>query len=172
LCSLVTGFGLALTAWVQGSDVPLVVPLSDVKIEIKEIMYLEQVEGLKVQADKRDKFRIALVTIQFTKPAGRSVEVAAADLTLHYTHGGEAEVAPCEGISSFNQTLTEDRAMKMFNQSGPGWIKQKTAVRSTQATVVYLDAAFALIEPDISDVWLCVGQPAQTQVFKTGGWKP
>jgi hypothetical protein len=166
------GSCLALSTWAQDSDVPLVVPLNEVKMEIKEINYLEQVEGLKVQADKRDKYRIALVTIQFTKPAGRAIEVAAADLTLHYTHGGEAEVAPCEGISSFNQTLSEDRAMKMFNQSGPGWIKQRTAVRATQATVVYMDAAFALIEPDISDVWLCVGQPVQIRTFKTPGWKP
>ena len=33
------------------------------------------------------KFRVALVTIKITKPSGRRISIAAADLTLHYYHG-------------------------------------------------------------------------------------
>jgi hypothetical protein len=62
--------------------------------------------------------------------------------------------------------------MKMFNTSGPGWVKQKTGVRSSQASVVYLDAVFHLIEPTISEVWLCVAQPSKPLPFKTKGWSP
>jgi len=145
-----------------------------VSMEIAEIRYVEEVRGvdgnvLRIAPEQRDRFRIALVTIRVTKPAGRRLTVAAADFTLHYNHGSAQEVAPCEGISSFSRELEGERNMKMPRMMGPGWIKQTTGLRATEATEVYFDAVFHLVEPEIREVWLCVAQPTRPQAFLTRG---
>jgi hypothetical protein len=149
---------------------PVALSLSEVSAEIVDIKYVASASGVKIPADA--KYRLAVVTIRFEKPAGRGLGVAAADLTLHYRHGSGAEVAPCEGISSFSQALAEERVMRYSRQPGPGWVKQETGIQGTQAAVVYLDAVFHMIEPTISDVWICIGQPVSTTPFVTRGWTP
>lgn len=145
-------------------------------MEIAEIKYVDRVEGqggvtLKVPPDRLNQFRIAFVTIRVKKPAGKAITVAAADLTLHYNHGGSQEVAPCEGISTFSKNLDDERPLTIYRQSGPGWVKQTTSLRSTEATEVYFDALFHLIEPEIREVWLCVAQPTTERGFLTSGWQ-
>jgi len=155
---------------------PYLVRFDQVKMEIVEIAYTDEVEGvdgnrMKLSEEKRKHFRLALVTVRVRKPAGMRLSVAAADFTIHYYHGGEPEVAPCEGISSFSQALDVDRPMKLPRTQGPGWVKQTTGARSTQAAEVYIDTVFAMVEPDTREVWICVGQPTTTQPFMSQGWK-
>ena len=158
---------------------PHLVDLQQVKMEVAQIIFVDLVDGaggtrLRVPDDQRDKFRIAVVTVRVKKPAGMRIEMAAADLTLHYYHGTEVEVAPCEGISAFATVLDIDRQVNLARMPGPGWVKMTTMPRSTQATEVYFDAVFDKVEPDTREVWLCVAQPTTLEPFlcPTPAWRP
>jgi hypothetical protein len=144
-------------------------------MEIVDERFAAEVQGsngvrLRVSPKHKDKFRTAIVTIKVTKPRGRRFRLAAADLTLHYHHGQNREVAPCEGISTFNRTRDEDRPIELSRTMGPGWVKKCTGPRSTQASVVYFDAVFHNVEHNIREAWLCVGQPTTRAAFRSGGW--
>jgi len=155
---------------------PYLVRFDQVKMSIAEIRYTTEIQGMdgnrmKMPQDKQDKFRYAVVAIRVRKPAGMRLSLAAADLTIHYYHGTAIEAAPCEGISTFSTTLDVDRPMKLPRMQGPGWTKMTTGARATQASEVYFDAVFAMVEPDTREVWLCVGQPTTTQPYISKGWK-
>jgi len=173
LVSLASNALMNPTALGAENDCPLVAAPAGIKLEIADIQFVTTLVGdngtMRLPADKADKFRLALVTLRLKKPVGSSLTIAAADLTLHYTHGDGVEVAPCEGISSFNQSLASDRSVTFFASPGPGWVKKTTGVRATQSGEVYLDAVFNLVEPTIRDVWVCVAQPV-TPVFASRGW--
>lgn len=161
----------AAQALQSGRQCPVVTDLRRVSVEIASISFVDEVQGLdgnkmKVPADKKDKFRIALVTLRITKPPGEKLTLAAADLTLHYYHGDETEAAPCEGISVFGSSLDSDRPLKMPSHAGPGFVKQTTGTGSTQSGTVYIDAAFNYIEPNIGDTWIVVGQPSTSAPYR------
>jgi hypothetical protein len=170
----------ALAQVIVRRQAPLVIPLNEVRMEIADIFFTTEVQGAQGRAmkmkdpERLKKYRLALVTIKVTKPPRRKLKIAAADLSLHYSHGNGVEVAICEGISVFNRTRDEDRLVHFPRSAGPGFVKQTTGVRATQADVVYFDAVFQGMEPDTRDVWLCVGQPTSRKPFvcRTPAWKP
>jgi hypothetical protein len=146
---------------------------ADVHVEIEGIVFTDAVPGIDgnamtIPSSLRHLYRLAVVTLKITKPAGRHVSIAACDLTLHYFHGenGEnTEAAPCEGISTITDTRDADRPMKLPTVPGPGFIKMTTSVRAAQASVVYMEAVFAYVEPSIGDTWICVAQPTTTAPY-------
>lgn len=160
---------------VRAGDCPYLIRPSEVTMEIAEVKFVEAIQGqngvvARVPQEKLDNFRIAVATIRVRKPAGKRLTLAAADLTLHYNHGNSHEVAPCEGISSFSRNADDERDIRINSPAGPGWIKQTTGVRATEATEVYFDAVFHLIERTICEMWLCVGQPTTERARITSGW--
>ena len=97
----------AATFGASAKRCPLALDLSGaVTAEIANAQFFVEVPGvngnrMQLPPNRRDIHRLAVVTIRITKPAGQRLAVAAADLTLHYWHGSEAEVVPCEGLSGF-----------------------------------------------------------------------
>jgi len=111
------------------------------------------------------QYRFAVATLKITKPAGETVSLAAADVTLHYYHGDETDVAPCEGLSWFKSDPGADVPMHMNMMSGPDHIRQITGSGTTGNTVVYIDAVFTLMEPDTKECWICLARPTTTEPF-------
>lgn len=158
-------------------ECPLTVE-SSVKMEVTNIIFMDKLQGiggrsLTIPDDKHDQWRLGVVTIKITKPAGSRLTLAAADLTLHYYHGDKTEVAPCEGLSTFSLEDNVDRPVEFSPSMGPGFVKQTTGARATQESVIYLDAIFCFIEPDTTEIWVCVGRPITPQGFAVapGLWK-
>jgi hypothetical protein len=159
-----------------GSDCPYLAASAEVSLEIVRIAFTDVVVGTdstrRLTPEAMEKYRFAVVTIRVNKPAGKALSVAAADLTLHYKHGGDQEVAPCEAISSFSSAEDVDRPVKFSKHPGPGWMKQPAGPRSREAEELYFDAVFSLIEPDIREAWLCVARPANPKPYVIQeGWK-
>ena len=151
---------------------PALVPLNEIKAEVVNIRYATEVpgdNGILLKVNDADNYRIAVVTVRIDKPEAKRLLLAAADLTLHYWRGDEFEVAPCEGLSRFSVQADEERPITMFSPSGPGWVKQETSPGTTRAGTVYVDVVFGLIEKDITQAWLFVGQPG-TAASTTPGW--
>lgn len=160
----------------QGKAAPFFVPMDQAEVTIAGVLFVDEVQGvdgnrMKVPAKSADKFRYALVTIRIKKPAGAKLTIASADLTLHYYHGNEPEVAPCEGISTFSTSADSERPMKLPQMQGPGWLKQTTGARAAEATEVFVDAVFAMIEPEIKEVWVGISQPSTRAAFISKGWQ-
>lgn len=158
-------------------ECPLMVG-SQVKMEVTGVVFMDEVQGtggrrMTIPEDKRDKWRLGIVTLKVTKPAGTRFTLAAADLALHYYHGEQTEVAPCEGLSSFSSSDDSDRPMELSQTMGPGFTKQTTGAKTTQASVIYMDAVFGFMEPDTSEIWVCLGQPVTDRGFTvaSGLWK-
>jgi hypothetical protein len=167
---------LFMPARAADRECPLTVDLKHVNVQIDSISYAEEVPGMdgnsmKLNDEQRAKYRAAVVTLKITKPAGAKLTLAAADLTLHYYNSEGPEVTVCEGLSFFSTAKDMDRPIKLPRQSGPGFVKQTTGPAATQATTLYVDAVFGLIESDISDAWIAVGQPTTAAPYATTGWK-
>ena len=127
-------------------------------LETAAQLFLEKSYGRTSLNDVAERLKI-------TKPAGRHLSVAACDLTLHYFYGEDTEATPCEGISTITETREVERPMKLPTVSGPGFVKMTTGVKATQASVVYMDAVFAYVEPGVRECWICVAQPATTTPY-------
>jgi hypothetical protein len=157
---------------------PHLLPLGpQCQVEIVRMSFTDHVESLlylhQIPDSARQEYRFAVVTLKITKPAGQGLSLAAADLTLHYYHGHETEVAPCEGLSWFKRTPESQAPILMNPAPGPGFIKQTTSPEGTAGTTVYIDAVFGFMEPDTRECWLCLGHPATTTPFvcPTPAWK-
>jgi hypothetical protein len=139
------------------------------QVEIVRMSFTDRVESLlylhEIPDAAREQYRFAVVTLKITKPAGVSLSLAAADLTLHYYHGDETEVAPCEGLSWFKRDSDARAPILMNPVPGPGFIKQTTSPDGTAGTTVFIDAIFGFMEPDTRECWVCFGQPAVTAPF-------
>lgn len=139
------------------------------RMEIVRMSFTDRVESLLYEHQIPDlaaeQFRFAVVTVKITKPAGESLSLAAADLTLHYYHGRETEVAPCEGLSWFKSDSDAKVPILMNPIPGPGFIKQTTDSAGANGTVIYIDAVFGFMEPDTRECWLGIGHPATTEPF-------
>lgn len=149
---------------------PYLLKAPDCGAEITRIVFMDQVKGntyttTELTGEKRDKYRYAVVSLKISKPAGRRLALAAADLTLHYYHGDQTEVSPCEGISAFAANPDADPPIEMNKYPGPGFLKQTTGAACTQASCVYLDAVFTHLEQDTRECWICVAQPASSQPY-------
>ena len=146
------------------------------QVEIDSIIFMDQLEvtryKYKISEEKLYKMRYALVCLKITKPTGKRLTLAAADLTLHYYNGEDTEVAPCSGLSTFGKYNDADRPYQLRQYSGPGFTKKTTGARSTQSGVVYIDALFQAMEPDTKECWICVAQPTTSQpyVCPTPAW--
>jgi len=143
--------------------------------EIVSVRFTDRIDGIRgnkieLNAEQKGKFRLALVTVKITKPPGRSLTLAQCDVTLHYWHGNEAEVAPSEGISYFSTTRDGERPMSIV-PDGPGFPKSSTSARCVAATEVFIDFAFCFMEPDTRECWICIGQPISRKPFITPGYK-
>jgi hypothetical protein len=149
---------------------PHLLPLGpQCQVQIVRMSFTDHVESLlylhRIPDSARDEYRFAVVTLKITKPAGASLSLAAADLTLHYYHGNKTEVAPCEGLSWFKRDANAHAPLLMNPVPGPGFIKQTTSPGGTAGTTVYIDAVFGFMEPDTRECWVCFGQPAATEPF-------
>lgn len=145
------------------------------KAEIVNVVFTDEVVGVKgnkmsIPDKVKDRQRLAVVTVKIIKPPGRRVILPAADFTLHYYHGNTPEVAPCEGISEFTATEDTARPIDLSTCAGPGFVKQMTRTRTTQAGVVFVDVVFGYMEPDTKECWVCLGQPGSDQPYVTNGW--
>jgi hypothetical protein len=162
----------ALSTFAQNA--PLTVSLKECKVSVCSVVFSKRIDGIDgnhIAPTEPDKYRVAFVTVRIDKPPGREVTVAACDLSLHYVHGSQPEATICEGMSVFSLGEDDERAMKLPQMSGPGFVKQTTGPKAAQAKTVYFDAVFAGIEPDIGDVWLCLAQPVSPTPVTTSGWK-
>lgn len=167
-------FACALAA--SGRKAPLVLDPGSAAIEIVDVSFVDEVTGIdgnrmKMSEQHKDKFRIGVVTLKITKPPNERLTLAAADLTLHYFHGEEVEVAACEGLSVFSAARDSDRPIKMPPHRGPGFVKQTTGNLTTKSSVVYVDAIFGFIEPNISDMWIAIARPTSPAPYRVAaGW--
>jgi hypothetical protein len=144
--------------------------------DVVDVQFIDEIQGvqgnkIKLNDEQKKKARLALVTVKITKPAGKRLTLAAADMTLHYNHGDQTEVAPCEGLSAFSTTNDGDRAMNLSQSMGPGFVKSPTAAKCIAAGTVYVDGVFAFMEGDTREVWVCLGQPVSRKPFATQGWR-
>jgi len=139
------------------------------QVEIVRMSFTDRIESLlytrRIPEPALEQYRFAMVTLKITKPAGASLSLAAADLTLHYYHGDEIEVAPCEGLSWFKNDSEAEAPILMNPIPGPGFIKQTTGPAGTSDTMIYIDAVFGFMEPNTRECWLCIGHPATTEPF-------
>ena len=147
------------------------------QVEMVRMSFTNRIESLlyarQFPDQQTEEYRFAVVTLKIIKPAGESLSLAAADLTLHYYHGSEMEVAPCEGLSWFKSDAGSDVPILMNPIPGPGFIKQTTSPTGTNGTIVYIDAIFGFMEPDTRECWICIGHPATTEPFvcPSPAWK-
>ncbi len=152
---------------------PAVVSLADCRVTIHSVQFPERIQegAIDIREPDPTKYHFALVTMRIDKPAGQQLVLPAADVTLHYRRGtGEAfDVAPCEALSAFSVSPDEDRKLDCFAGMGPGWVKSTTGTATTQASHVYVDAVFAKVERDVTDTWICFGQPG-SQRYRASGW--
>jgi hypothetical protein len=135
--------------------------------EIVNIFFTDRVDGqtyrYEVSDERKAKYRYAIVSLKITKPAGKRLSLAAADLTLHYYHGNYMEVAECGGLSWFKNDNDSDAPLQVNRYWGPGFLKKTTGARCTKASVVYIDAVFQSMEQDTKECWICVAQPLTRQ---------
>ena len=144
--------------------------------EVVNVQFIERVDGVRgnkieLNAEQKGKFRLAIVTYKIKKPAGKSITLAGADVTLHYNHGDKTEVAPSEGISYFSTTQDGERPMDLSTSMGPGFVKSTTTAKCVAATEVFVDSVFCFMEPETREAWICIGQPLSRKPFVTPGYR-
>jgi hypothetical protein len=164
------GQGIGRTESLSLRTCPHVMPVGPQhQVEIVRMSFTDHVESLlylhQIPDAARNEYRFAVVTLRITKPAGQSLSLAAADLTLHYYHGRETEVAPCEGLSWFKNDPNAKMPILMNPVPGPGFVKQTTSPKGTAGTIVYIDAVFGFMEPDTRECWICIGHPVAPEPF-------
>jgi len=139
------------------------------QVEIARMSFPSRIESLlgtaRIPDEAREGYRFGVVTLKITKPAGESLTLAAADLTLHYYHGDDMTVVPCQGLSWFKSDANSDAPILVNPLLGPGFISQTTGPGLTSSTVIYIDAVFAYMESDTKECWICIGRPATTEPF-------
>jgi hypothetical protein len=159
-----------------GREAPLVLDFQQgIRAELVDLSFVETVADgtrtMTVAGDKKGRYRLGIATVKISKPAGTRLTLACADLTLHYYHGEEAEVVPCEGMSLFTSRIDSEREVLLGNSDGPGFLKKSTAPRTTETDTVYVDVLFASMEPDTREAWIAVAQVAdRTRPFVSRGW--
>jgi hypothetical protein len=147
------------------------------QVEIARMSFPSSIESLlgtaRIPEQARGKYRFGVATLKVTKPAGESLTLAAADLTLHYYHGDDTTVVPCQGLSWFKGDANSDAPILVNPMLGPGFISQTTGPALANSTVIYIDAVFAYMESDTRECWICVGRPTTTEpyVCPAPAWK-
>jgi len=154
---------------------PFLVPRDKFQIEIAKVRFSEQIvsdEGRTVEVPKNRRilFRYAIVTLKVTKPPGEKLLLPLAGLTLHYYHGGEPDVCPCEAASALTAKLGDERPLK-FPWEGPGWPQQTTSIKTTESGEVYIDVVYPMMETDTKECWITLPEPSVSQPFLADGWK-
>lgn len=165
------GLGPAGQTWSEDTAIPGLVDLSRLKVEIASAVFLTSLDsdGAEFNETRPDQYRGLVVTVRLTKPAGSELTLHPADFSLHYRRaGGEYDVAPCHGISSFSTAAEVDRAMSFF--SG-GWGSVSTGASTLGADTVYADLFFQNMESDTRELHVLVAQPVGAR-FATPGWSP
>ena len=153
---------------------PAFLNLETCKVAVVNARFVSDLQGVdfKIKESNVEKYRLLIVTLSLDKPEGMAVTLPCADLTLHYKRQNDAfDVAPCEGLSNFTVSKDEDRGLLCgAPNGGPGWTKVKTqGPASRAATTIYVDALFGKVESDVTNVWVCVGQPSTGHEVK--GWE-
>jgi len=148
---------------------PRLLALDSLKLQIVDAMFVTKLTGLNAafQEGQPEKFRGLVVTLRIEKKPGEAVELCAQDLTLHYRYGTKNDVAICHGLSTFSAEEKVDRPMKLFAK---GYGYSSTGPSTSRAPVVYVDLFFMFMEPNTSDIHLCVARPTGAS-FQTQGWK-
>ncbi|MEO0108422.1 MAG: hypothetical protein ABIK62_04540, partial [candidate division WOR-3 bacterium] len=147
---------------------PGLIDPSRIRFTILSATFVTELEGTtsRFRETQLDKYRGMVVTCRIVKPAGYKLKLHAPDIALHYNHGDEYDVAPCNGISNFSTERGTDRPMKLLSR-GQG--SQTTLTSATAAETIYVDFFFQYMEPDTRDIHLCVAQPAGASLV-TNGW--
>ena len=167
LCCLL---GAKVHAQTTNRKAPGIVDMSKIKIDIvaaRFVTRLEGVNGYRYEAQKPEEYRGMVAVLRIQKPAGMPVKLTVQDLAMHYTYGGDTDISPCRGLSVFSTDRNVDRPMNFFKHFGG----VKTAVASSEASVVYVDAFFDFMEPTTRDLHLAVAQPTGAY-FRASGWRP
>jgi hypothetical protein len=152
------------------SDIPQVIDMSKIKIEIVNALYVKKLDAANAKfdiGDEGNKYRGLVLTLRIQKPEGEELRLNAQDLSLHYRYGQESDIAPCNGVSTYSTQKDMDRTMSLFKVSRG---TSATGTATTQASVVYVDLFFNYIEADTSDMYLLVAQPVGVH-YKSSGWK-
>lgn len=152
------------------SEIPQIIDMSKVKIEIIGALYVKKLDATNAKFDigeEGNKYRGLVLTLRIQKPEGEELRLNAQDLSLHYRYGQESDIAPCNGLSTYSTQKDMDRTMSLFKISRG---TSATGTSTTQASVVYVDLFFNYIESDTSDLHLLVAQPAGAY-YKSSGWK-
>jgi len=167
-CALTLG-AISSAAQPVGKEPPRVLDLGSVKLQIVDVAFVTKLEGINARFEESEpkKFRGLIVTLRIEKTRGQVVELCAQDLTLHYRYGAKSDVAICYGLSAFSTEEKVDRPMKLFAR-GYGYCS--TGLSTRKAPVVFVDLFFQYMEPDTSDIYLCVARPTGA-AFQTQGWK-
>jgi hypothetical protein len=145
------------------------------RAELVDLRFVERVEGIErtvfVTEDSIADYRMGIATIRIEKPAGIEMTLPCADITLHYYHGNTPDVSPCSGLSNFSTVLETDRELDVRPaNSGPGFLKKTTLERSTEASIVFIDAVFGSMESDTREAWISIAQIDAAAPFLSDGW--
>ncbi len=176
---MATGLATALATAGESTEAakgcPFLVPRDKVQVEIAKLRFSEGIvseDGQKVEVPKnrRQLFRYAIITLKIKKAAGERLLLPLAGLTLHYYHGAEPDVCPCEASSAFAIKMGDERPLK-FPWEGPRWPQQTTSTKATEATEVYIDCVYPMMETDTKECWITLPEPTSAQPFIVEGWK-
>ena len=157
----------AVAAAACGDDISTLLETRQARIEIVKATFHEEVKGANAtyKTDRPDKFRALRVTLKITKPTGAAIEVRAADIVVHYQRRESSQAATCKGLSMLSTEPDSNRPLLITND-GSLTSSTKTDSATSKAEVLYLDAVFFGMEPDVSDLRWFVAQPVAAS-----GWK-
>lgn len=156
-----------------GMTCPAVLDLADgFGIEVISVRFTDEIQGqygkmtmhaTHEQAQEELKFCVA--TLRITKPAGRRITLAAADLAVHFWRGDEPRVIGCTGLSSFDTEKEAPRPLQIAPTEGFLFVRSSTGARTTQAAEVFIDAVFVFVPADARQLWVCLAQPIDKRPY-------
>jgi len=166
---LVLAGGVSLWAQQERTDEPSPpLRLKDVQFRIVGAAFVSKLEATDARFTETqlDLYRGLVLTVEIKKAPGSELTLVAQDLPLHYRYGTKSDVARCQGLSTFSKQQDVDRAMSLY----PGGLgRSTTGLSTTKAGTVYVDMFFQYMEPETSELYLFLAQPASA-VFETEGW--
>ncbi len=152
-------------------DIPGMIDPGKVKFQIVGAIYVTEFKGVNAtfteSSEDISKYHGLILTVKIRKPADESITLNAQDLPLHYKYGDKSDIAPCMCISSFSVQQDVDRPMRFFKANRGN---STTGASTIRADEVYVDLFYMYMEPDTSELYLLVAQPAGA-FFRSQGWK-
>jgi hypothetical protein len=138
--------------------------------EIVSVRLSDEIQGMDRKlvmppVRHQERLKFCTVTLRITKPAGRRLTLAAADLTAHFWRRDEPQVTSCLGLSPFSIEKDSFRPMQFMPTEGFLFIRASTGASTTPAAEVFVDAVFPFVPADAGQLWICLGQPIGKQPY-------